>query len=404
MNIQSVVDTKKCMGCHACGNCCPVNCIEFRPDKEGFLFPNIDNSKCINCGLCMKSCPIKTNFIFIDQLIEPMVYAAKLKDNHAIKLSSSGGMFTAIVNYVLKQGGTVFGCVFDKNHKAKHIGAKDWKTIAMMRGSKYVQSDTGNTYSQVKELLKKDEYVLYTGTPCQIAGLKTLLNKSYDKLLTVDLICHGVPSPVLFSIYLGWLEQKHKGTIKEYQFRNKEKYGWGTFSKIVISTAQKEKTIFVPGTADAYYSPFLLAQNYRECCYSCKYANMHREGDLTIADYWGIARFHPEFVKDTREGVSLVLINTEKAYIMLQNLKTDLDMIPSKMEWAITENGNLKQPAQRPTARENFYAQIQTIGFDKYAKTFYKSRKYFKAKLKSIVPYQLKKVLKYIIYFIKRKC
>lgn len=227
MNVYLTTGEKiYCSGCRSCEQVCTQNCVTIEYDNEGFLYPTISKEKCINCGLCIRSCPASKAVVTKSNLNNPVVYAAWNKVNNILNESSSGGVFSAIASYILKNNGVVFGCSLEDNLVAKHIGIRNEVELYKLRGSKYVQSDTQDTFKQVRNILKEGKQVFYTGTPCQIAGLKSFLARPYDNLITADLICHGVPSPKVFKEYLNMLEKKHGGKVVYFKFRDKEKYGW----------------------------------------------------------------------------------------------------------------------------------------------------------------------------------
>lgn len=211
---------------------------------------------------------------------------------------------------MLAKGGVVFGCAYDENLVARHIAVSNESELYKLQSSKYVQSDTRGIYKQVKTLLADDKYVLFSGTGCQVAGLKTFLNKDCEKLLTVDIVCHGVPSPALFKNYVDYMGRKLGGKLTSYNFRSKENEAGTCITRLKTAKKQVGLRIF-----DPYYSAFLYCKTYRESCYECKFANKNRVGDISLADFWGIQKFHPDFYDEN--GVSLVLVNTERAKIIL---------------------------------------------------------------------------------------
>lgn len=388
-NIDNM-NKNNCTGCRACEQLCPVNAIEIVENKEGFLEPHVNKDKCIKCKLCVNKCPQIQNK---DITNNTKVYAAKLKNEKEILESSSGGAFAAIAKAVLNRNGVIFGCAFSDDLVAEHISIKDEKELSKLKGSKYVQSDTKHTYSEVKKLLEKDINVLYTGTPCQIAGLKAYLGKEYKNLFTVDFVCHGVPSPKLFKKYKKWLEEKNKAKLIEYYFREKEKNSWGLNSKMVFSNNNKKFVKYQRAKLDPYYSSFLKGHTYRECCYKCKYANRKRISDFTIADFWGIEKVHPEF-KDEK-GISMIIVNTEKAENIFNNsIKEQLNLIESNIENAAKHNLNLNQPFSRNNQRNFVYIDIDKKNFKVYSKENLKFKKDFKEVLKKYIPKKVKQILK----------
>lgn len=294
--------TEFCTGCRTCEQLCPKQCISMKSNGEGFLVAEVDESVCVNCGLCRKRCP-QNNIPEKHSPIE--VLAARYKDNDKLRNSASGGAFAAMAQYVLSQGGTVFGAAYQVDWSVGHIAVYDEKNLYKLQGSKYVQSDTLHTYSEVRALLDEGKKVLFSGTSCQIGGLRAFLRKDYDNLLTVDLICHGVASPLLFRKYIEWLGQKVKGKILFYNFRDKTG-GWG------LGYKTKTKTKTKPSNLDPYYYHFLKGDTYRECCYRCNYCSQARVGDITIGDYWGIEQAHPSFY--STKGVSVVLLNNRQSH------------------------------------------------------------------------------------------
>lgn len=350
-----------CTGCRACEKVCASGAISMKKDPEGFLYPQIDETKCIQCEKCRSVCPV-------EQKIEPRQplkeYAAVHKDKKILQDSSSGGVFTALANMVFERGGVVIGCILDKDFYAKQIIVPDLRGLSECRGSKYVQSDTEDTYPQVKKLLDDGVFVLYTGTPCQIAGLKNYLGREYDHLLTADFVCHGVPSPELFVQNIAWLEKKNGNKIVKYRFRSKVgsyQFGLYYYYYFVCSTD------VVGGSAalDPYYFSFLNAKTYRECCYKCFYAQEKRISDFTFADYWSVEKFHPEINSDM--GASILLFNTEKSLDYQADIERSMTLYPSRMEWMQQINYNLNCPAERPDSRDVIYKKIQEMGYEKWA-------------------------------------
>lgn len=364
-NILQMDINKKCSGCKACESICPKKSISFIENDEGFLVPIVDESTCINCGLCYKKCP-QLNDVNIEnsyKLKNKEAYASKAKDKSILLESSSGGVFTVIATEVLQNGGVVFGCAFDKDFVARHKVIETIDELEKLRGSKYVQSDTMKTFLEVKEYLKKNITVLYTGTPCQIAGLRSFLGKTYTNLITIDLICHGAPSPKLFSCYLNDFENRNNEKVKKYDFRYKGKIGFGKCNRII--TDKKIRTYVYQ--CDPYYKSFNDEGTYRECCYECKYTNINRVGDITLGDYWGYELLHPEV--DSSMGISVVLINSTIGSEMFEKVKnTFLMTYESTLEEATCKQYSLKKPAKRPDFRDEFYKDLNIIGYEQTIK------------------------------------
>jgi coenzyme F420-reducing hydrogenase beta subunit len=352
-------------------------------DEEGFYIPIINALLCIDCGLCVKRCPQNQKPRFRrNEVLQ--VLGARYKDDALLSKSASGGVFIGIATMILEQGeGAVFGCAFDENFVAHHICVMDFKDIAPLQSSKYVQSDIGYTYSQAKLLLDRGKTVLFSATPCQIAGLYAFLGKDYDRLFTIDLVCHGVPSPLLFKRYLDWLGKKYDGKIIYYNFRCKEKIGWGLGYKTKIKARTKIKTKAGFAENDPYYSAFLKGSTYRECCYYCKYANTNRIADLTTGDFWGIEQAHPQFFD--KRGISLCLVNTTKGEELIAK-GNNFELINSSLANAVLKQWNLKSPTLRPDSRDTLKKLIG--GMDIFNtplfKIAYKIR--IKSAIKTIIP------------------
>jgi coenzyme F420-reducing hydrogenase beta subunit len=316
-------------------------------NAEGFLYPVINESLCNQCELCEKTCPMFRDDLQ-DNFLE--VFAAKSLNKEQMFVSASGGIFPILAENVLEQKGVVFGCAFNENLVAQHIAIENPNELHRLQNSKYVQSDTLDTYIQVKGFLEQSRKVLYSGTPCQIAGLKAFCGKN-ENLITVDLICHGVPSPRLFVKYITQLGKKMGGKVLEYNFRCKEADGWKTGANKKTKTKTKTKTI--DSARDPYYFRFKTSESLRESCFSCKFACGKRAGDFTIGDYWGIEEVHPEFYSNL--GVSVVLINTDKGRKIWQNVQNKVECIQSSFENAARKLKNLKHPTKRPVTRDSFY-------------------------------------------------
>ena len=221
IEIKKKVD---CTGCRACEQICPVKCITMKEDKEGFIFPYVDEEKCINCGLCKKKCP-QINYKLEKR--DSKVYAVKTKEKSISQNSTSAGIAYILGKYIIQNNGCVFGCTYNDVLEPIQIMVENEKDLEKLRGSKYVFSNTMHTYTQVKDVLEQQKKVLYVGTPCQIAGLKSFLGRDYEELLLVDIVCHGVPSAKIFKKYIEFLEKKYEKKVVNYEFRNKDKARWG---------------------------------------------------------------------------------------------------------------------------------------------------------------------------------
>lgn len=388
-NIGKITINNNCTGCRMCEQLCPKRAIQIVENKEGFLEPRINESKCVNCGLCLKMCPQNHNNLSREPI---MCYAAKNKDIEQLKIGSSGSIFKIIADYIIDNCGVVYGAAFDENLELNTIRVVKKEDVLSLTGSKYVQSNTNNTFKFAKKDLDENRLVLFTGTPCQIAGLKSYLNKEYENLITIDLVCHGVPSPKLFREYIKYLQKKYNSKIKKYYFRNKEKNGWGYNIKIILENG---KVLFKSAVLDCYYKSFMNSIDYRESCYKCKYANINRIGDITLADYWGIKKEHPKMQSDY--GVSAILINTIKGENIFNKINNKIEFIQSNIQKIKRENINLNHSVRRPQVRDNIYEGLGNKKFERYIKENLKFKMQLKDILKTIIPLKVKKWIKNIL-------
>lgn len=359
MNNISLVNHKNCFSCRSCLYSCPKNAIEMKESSEGFFYPYV-NEKCVDCGICVKVCPLdKTYFRDISEQHGKLLY---LQDENKLKESSSGGAFSGFAEHVLENEGVVFGAAYDNELNVNQIYIKKIEDLYKLKGSKYVESFTNDSFVKVKEFLESDSYVLYSGTPCQIAGLKSFLRKDYEKLITIDLICHGVPSRKLFNKYLGWLGKKYDGKIVYYGFRDKDIKGWSCDGKIKIKTKTKTKTKKIEYSCDPYYASFLRGDSYRESCYSCPFSSLNRPGDITIGDFWGVEKYFPDLQCD--KGVSCCIINTKKGKDFFFSAKGIFYIQDANLNDIVENNHNLSSATIRPKNRDFIYESIQKDEFD----------------------------------------
>ncbi len=347
---------KLCTGCSACSNVCAHHAITMKEDEEGFLFPEIDPEKCVYCGVCDKTCPVSGNNQ-ANHFTGQQSYLITTNEKFYFLESATIGLCTMLAYHVVEQGGYVFGVFLEeKEYKAKHIRVNTKEGIESIRNSKYVQSDTNNSFSEVKRLLQKDRNVLYIGTPCQIAGLKAFLRKDYDNLLTLDLICHGTYSYKLLQKEIEYWEKRLQGTISNFKFRSKKIYPW--IKGGIVNFDLKKKNIkrhyeFLGKYSPTYrcyaYSEDDKNYNLREVCYSCPFREKGRYGDLTVGDSWFIEqnKYYPFKSEDYSKGISLVICNTKKGEAALNKISSLLDKVIE-----ITNEEAFVQPALLPTNRE----------------------------------------------------
>lgn len=350
------VEHNKCTGCSACYNACPTKAIRMEYDKEGFAFPQVSKDKCIQCGLCMETCPVEKDIEVIHHKdISPAYYAAR-GSRELIDKSSSGGLFSIIAEHIISLDGVVCGCSWNSDYTdAQHIVVDSLEGLEALRKSKYLQSSIGKSYSEVKKYLNEDRWVLFSGTPCQVAGLYTFLKKKYEKLVTIDIICHGVPSK---AAYRSWLnEYAGNRQIDHVNFRDKSVAHWGTVEYIKFKDGSSYYDDCFHGM---WYKAFLRGISTRECCGTCKYANLDRVGDFTLGDFWGINDYLPDF--DDGYGTSLLAINTSKAEMIFDNVKDKLKIANVSqndlVDIAKTRNGNLLHSTPCHWARNRFFELI----------------------------------------------
>ncbi len=280
---------------------------------------------------------------------QPKVYAVKHKDEATRAASRSGGIFTALSDQVLSNGGVVYGCVLTDDFDAVHIRADNAEERNRMRGSKYIQSKLGNTFKNVKADLDARRSVLFSGTSCQVAGLKKYLGKEYDDLFCVDIVCHGVPSKKVWNAYLRWQEQKNHSKVAGVNFRNKREFGWRDHVETLYFENGKSTSSRV--FKDLFYGHTVL----RPSCYECPYKSVMHPGDITIADYWGIEKAAPEF--DDNKGVSLVLVNNEAGEKAFEKVKERLIWKQTKLEDSLQPP--LKAPFPKPENRNQFWSDFE---------------------------------------------
>ncbi len=324
-----MVDQKSkrdCCGCGACAQACPFDAIVMKEDDRGFLFPVIDKAKCKYCGICNKVCGFTDDNLFLSDG-EPKIIAAKIKTEADRKESTSGGVFTALSDYVLSKGGVVFGASYNENLTVRHEAVTNVAGRNRLRSSKYVQSDIGNTYIEAKEYLDAGRMVLYTGTPCQIASLRTFLKKDYDNLLTVDVVCHGVPSDKVWHEFLTLLEKKSKSKVVGANFRDKSAFGWHRPQMSFVYEDGKERRLYFD---QSFFEMFNTNLFLRESCLHCKLISYQRPSDISIADYWGIERFRKDF--DDNRGTSMILLNTQKGQRFFDSVKDNMEYFYSDKE------------------------------------------------------------------------
>ena len=396
MSVKHIGDLKKteCYGCSACVYSCPFGAITMEQDREGFRYPVVDEEKCTGCGKCRKICPSICPKD-MSNAPEPESYAVWAEDN-VRRDSSSGGFFTVLARSVFAQGGVVCGVVTDEDFKVFHTVATNEKEFVPMRGSKYVQSDLRDIFPKVKEFLGKGKKVLFTGTPCQVAAIKRCTRGKFEEnLFMIDIICHGVPSLKFFNDYLQVEKTKKKMDIQKFIFRDK-KYGWGKKGSICGIKKGNTVTELVNSRTSSYYSLFNDGEVFRDCCYKCPFAQEKRVGDLTIGDYWGVEKFSPEVMEENggdfskKNGVSCLMINTDKGKEMLACYGENIRKIPVDIEKIKIINTQLNHPVKHTYLRDIIFKVYTQNGYKGVEKIYRKQLVIRKVKS------GLKRVLKFI--------
>ncbi|SMC68862.1 polysaccharide pyruvyl transferase family protein [Papillibacter cinnamivorans] len=351
-----------CTGCGACFNVCPAGAISMEPDREGFLRPVLDDSKCIRCLKCQAACPVLAQ---TEPRPQGKVYAARNKDADVLSKSTSGGFFSVLAIDILSRGGTVFGAAFDDSMVLRHRGARNEEELGAFRGAKYVQSDTGTVFREVKKELSSGRPVLFSGTPCQVDGLYHFLGNDSENLLTCDLVCHGVPSPAVFFDWVHFLENRQRAKITEIRFRDKRK-GWAHSSFTARLSDGRE---YVKPLMDTGFGRgFGMALFLRPSCHRCRYSAASRRGDFTLGDFWGLA---PGALPGGEEqGASLVLVNSEKASSLFERLSPGFECVPRSMEEAVAGNPRLSSPIAASAQRGAFFSAWRLLPFEEVSKRF----------------------------------
>ena len=316
-----IKDRRDCCGCTACASVCPYGAITMEPDKLGFRYPKVDEDKCVECGLCEKVCAFHEGYNRQGNFEEPLVYGCRHKDRKELETSQSGALATAIMQKFLEMPGVVYGVAYDRDLEIVHKRATSLTECLAFKGSKYVQSDLTGVFKDVFDDLKNGERVLFLGTPCQVAGLKSFIpSRYYDQLLLVDNVCHAVNSPAIWKAYCKWIEKKHKKQIVKTDFRNKS-FGW--HSHCETFTFDDNTSVSRETFKNLFYDHLTV----RRSCSSCFFANLKRVSDITVGDFWGWENSHSDW--NDNKGVSLALINSEKGQKYFTGLQSYLETVPS---------------------------------------------------------------------------
>lgn len=387
MNYFDSLNKTLCCGCTACVNSCLVSCIAMKEDEKGFLYPDVDKTKCIDCGLCKKVCPLADNNS-LEQAnnAQQNCYAFVANDPAILKNSTSGGAFITAAKEFCKEGGVVCGVTFNDIMTVNYSFVKSIDEIGRFSKSKYFQSELNDTFAFIKENLINNKKVVFSGTPCHVAGLRSYLGKDYNNLFCIDILCFGVPSKKAFLAYKDYLENKYQDKLIDFNFRTKEN------PKACIAIFEKIGKVEINSDSNHYMRGFYSKVMHRDCCSQCQFKRLERQGDISIGDFWGIDTFDKEI--DISKGVSLVFFNNIKGYSIknsfakngiLQEYKSDIPVQYNQlnpMQWRI---------------KDDFYQKInEGLSFDKvvdlYCKQSIKLR--IKVLLSKVLPVRLKNIIK----------
>ena len=353
-----IVDVKDCTGCSACLNSCPVGCIVMSADEQGFRYPKIDRSSCINCGQCEGVCPVRN--LADNNHTESLFYGCKHVDDDVRRHSSSGGFFYELARSVILSGGTVFGAAFaDDFHKVVHIQASTLDALELIRVSKYVQSETESSYPLAKEALGQGKTVLFSGTPCQIAGIKSYIGQVPDNLILAEVVCHGVPSQRVWDIYLSGLEKEQGCKVKSVSFRDKSKT-WRKSDFLVLFEDGTE--LRQPNSENPYMRAFLKNLSLRPSCSNCRFKRFSSGADITMGDFWGSTELGDSFNDDI--CISVVALNTQRGRICFDSVKDGLrDVVKLSENQAFVFNEGYRESAVRNELAPVFFAGMQQKDF-----------------------------------------
>ena len=338
MSVELFVNKSDCCGCTACQSICPVNAIDIKTDEYGFTYPSINGSKCIGCQACKKICANKS-----DKLgnIPLKAYAGVSLDDSIRMKSSSGGIFTVLAEEILNLGGYVYGAeiINDGNNcQLRHNCISKIQDLYRLQGSKYMQSDLTGIFPDIKSKLSEGCIVLFCGTPCQVDGLIHFLKGKQEGLITIDILCHGVPGVQMFNDYLKFEKEKRKADVFSIDFRNKKFNRWSHGAVLTIKRHGKNTRKIIHYNLSSYYMSFMDGHILRDSCYNCKYSSQYRPSDITLGDFWGIKKVHPQLLKtnggfiDETKGISCITVNTPKGIELLRNVNDKLMIQESSLE------------------------------------------------------------------------
>ena len=384
------ITANNCCGCRACEQICPTKCISMKADDEGFMLSSVNINKCINCGQCERVCPVihvpGDNGIL-------KIYAMQLLDEETLMYSSSGGAFRLIADEIIENNGVVCSCVFNEKNEAvfRIVDTKD--QLKTFQGSKYVQSDTNDVFSSVKEFLENSVNVFFSGAPCQCAALLNFLGKTYDNLYTADFLCHGMPSDWIFKEYLNYLGDKGHCKITNIRFRDKTARGWGLWFSYEKETNNKRHKIIRNVNLDPYEYAFQKSMMNRHLCYKCPFQGQ-RFTDFTYADYWGVENYHSDFLN--KKGVSVLCLNTPKAQNIIIRTNGKANFVETSIESVAAQNESLVgiEPRPIPDIRNRIYKEVKDNGWQVVSRDVLKYKHFWINKIWYSLPHELVNLIK----------
>lgn len=363
-----IKEKANCCGCTACFNICPKKCISMCEDEEGFKYPRVDKNLCINCNMCEKVCPILHKPVLNNSNIGAFV--ARDKREQVLINGTSGGLFTSIMEYVLKNNGVAYGVIVDDDKVVKHvrIDSLDSKNFNRIPNSKYVQSDLTNIFTLVINDLKDNKLVVFSGTPCQVAGLYNFIGKGNKNLVTIDIVCHGTPSPLAWKKYVEFQEHKHKSKIVDARFRNKT-YGYHSGGmRLVFANG---KRFYCSARTDLFLKSFFLDLCSRPSCYGCKFKDKVHASDLTLFDSWHVEKLIQN-VPDDNKGFTNILVNSEKGKEIIEKIAGSVLLYPSNFEKSIELDGVMVSNSVKwNDKRTHYFENIKNESFDKHCNKFF---------------------------------
>lgn len=392
-----ITDESRCCGCGACAAVCPVSCIEMKPKTLGAVFPYVDTRKCISCGKCDMVCPMQSTQLLRQTDFEQQVYAAYAENKDIRFLGSSGGVFGVLAKYLLSKGYKVYGAAFDSNMHLQCMPAEDERALAPLMKSKYLQSDLTRQFDQIKKDLEHEKKVLFVSTPCQVGALKNYLGKDYEGLISVDFLCHGVPSQAFFDQCIAYEDRQHKCKTLQYSFRSKITRGATPhYFTVKVEKKGRIKTVTKPYYKSVFYAFFQQYITLRESCYDCIFAEQNRVSDMTIGDFHTIEKYEPSV--NRFEGISTVVINSPKGRQLFEDAKSRLWHKEFSLNKLMEDGVLFSEKTKRPDRRDVFVESYCKSDFDSFVKQNLPRKKYLIFGIYYVLPSCVRRIIKKICH------